>query len=221
LVALLATPPLLPASAQHPAGTRRPSKAELAARVDSVVQIDVLAQGMPSVSVVVTRGREMLLQRAWGIADIGSGGTALPSTMYQVGSLTKQFTAGLILKLVDRGTLSLTDSIGRYLTGLRPEMRAIRVEQLLNHTSGLRGDFRHGVPRTEPIARDSLFALANRDTLAASPGTKYLYSNTGYMLLGRLIEQRYGKSYADALRDETHGHSRSPPSRFAIRQGRV
>ena len=197
LASLLAAPLVSIAGAQTP-----PSASVLAAQVDSVVRVDVLAQGMPSASVVIMRGNDVVLERAWGVADAATGRKAEPSTTYQVASVSKQFTAALVLKLVDRGKLSVADPIGRYLPGLRPEMQAITVDQLLNHTSGLKGDFRRQERATELTSRDSLFAMAARDSLAARPGTAYLYSNTGYMLLGMLIEKLYARPYADALRDE-------------------
>ena len=82
-------------------------------------------------SVAITRGGRPLLERAWGVANVGTGQLAEPTTIYDIGSVAKQFTAALVLKLVDRGKLSLTDSIGRHLTGLRPEWNAILIEQLL------------------------------------------------------------------------------------------
>ena len=203
LVACLVTPVTASiAAAQNANGTIRPDAATLVAKIDSVVQVDVLAQGMPSVSVVVTRGNETLVERAWGLADVANGRKAEPSTFYQVGSLSKQFTAALALELVDRGRLSLSDTLGRFFKGLKPEFNAITVEQILNHTSGLKGDFRLPDRATTPITRDLLLALAARDTLAAKPGTKFTYSNTGYMFAGAIIEKVYGKSYAEALRDE-------------------
>jgi len=190
-------------AAQGTADPVHPDATTLAAKIDSIVRVDVLAQGMPSVSIVVARGGETLVERAWGLADVANGRRAEPSTRYQVASLTKQFTAALLLRLVDRGALSLGDTLGRFFSGLRPEFRAITVEQLLNHTAGLKTDFR-GNPElaTAPTTRDSLVARAVRDTLAARPGTKFIYSNTGYMFAGVLVEKLYGKPYADALRDE-------------------
>ena len=102
------------AAAQDTNGTIRPDAATLAARIDSIVRVDVLAQGMPSVSIVVTRGDETLVERAWGLADVAHGRKADPSTFYQVGSLSKQFTATLLLELADRGKLSLGDTLGRF-----------------------------------------------------------------------------------------------------------
>lgn len=203
LVACLAAPLTASmAAAQDTTRTIRPAAATLAARIDSIVQADVLAQGMPSVSVVVTRGNETLVERAWGVADVSSGRKAEPSTTYQVASLSKQFTAALVLKLVDRGRLSLSDTLGRFFDGLKSEFNALTVEQILNHTSGLKSEFRSAGRGTTPITRDSLVALATRDTLAAKPGTKFTYSNTGYMFAGALVEKLHGKSYAEALRDE-------------------
>jgi D-alanyl-D-alanine carboxypeptidase len=151
---------------------------------------------------VVMRGKETLVRRAWGVADVATGRAADPNTVYAIGSISKQFTAALLLKQVERGTLSLGDSIGRHLTGLRPEWRMITIEQLLNHTSGLQRSFVDPSTVAEYRSSDALVAQAARDTMASRPGTAFLYSNTGYMLLGVLVEKLYGKPYGDALRDE-------------------
>ena len=204
VVACLGAVTASPAAAQGTHGALRPDAATLAATVDSVVQVDVLAQGMPSVSIAVTRGSQTLVERAWGLADVANGRRAEPSTVYQVASISKQFTAALVLRLVDRGRLSLGDTLGRFFDGLKPEFNGITVEQLLNHTSGLKGDFR-GPPEqmgARPITRDSLVALAARDALAAKPGTRFIYSNTGYMLAAAIVEKLSGKPLAEALRDE-------------------
>ena len=107
--------------AQHRERATPPDSAVLAARVDSVVRADVLAEGMPSVSVAIMRGGDMVLARSWGLADAVAERKAEPSTPYQIGSISKTFTAALVLKLADRGQLSLADPISRHFTGLRPE----------------------------------------------------------------------------------------------------
>ena len=202
VAALLAATPSLLAAQQTPVSVPPPSAAALTALVDSVVRAGLLTQGVPGVSVTVTRGDETLVQRAWGRADVASGRAADPSTRYAIGSNSKQFTAALVLRLVDRGRLTLGDSIGRHLSGLRPEWRAITIEQLLNHTSGLQRSYVVPSRIAEDLPGDSLVAQAARDTMAARPGTTFLYSNTGYLLLGVLVEKMYGKPYAAALRDE-------------------
>jgi CubicO group peptidase (beta-lactamase class C family) len=201
LLAVVAAPPLLTAQ-QEPVSGPPPSAAALAALVDSVVRASLLAQGVPSVSVVVTRGDETLVQGAWGRADVASGRAADTSTVYGLGSNAKQFTAALVLRLVDRGRLTLGDSIGRHLSGLRPEWREITVEQLLNHTSGLQRSYLPSDRMEEDLPADSLLAQAAQDTMFARPGTQYIYSNVGYLVLRVLVEKLYGKPYAAALRDE-------------------
>ncbi|HEU4885113.1 MAG TPA: serine hydrolase domain-containing protein, partial [Longimicrobium sp.] len=202
VTALLAATPSLLAAQQTPVSGPPPSAEALGALVDSVVRAGLLAQGVPSVSVTVARGGETLVQRAWGRADAASGRAADPSTRYAIGSNSKQFTAALVLRLVDRGRLALGDSIGRYLPGLRPEWRAITIEQLLNHTSGLQRSFVNPSRIDENLSGEALITQAARDTMAARSGTTFLYSNTGYLLLGVLVEKLYGRPYAAALRDE-------------------
>jgi D-alanyl-D-alanine carboxypeptidase len=202
VIAAVAALPMRAVAAQLPITTTPPAADELAARLDSVVKADILPRGFPSVSIVVTRGGRTLLERAWGVADVTTGRKAGPTTTYNIGSMAKQFTAALVLKLADRGKLSLTDSIGRHLKGLRPEWHAITIDQLLNHTSGLPRDFATGRPETDNVPGDSLLAAAARDTLVSKPGTVFAYSNTGYMLLGVLVEKMYGKAYAAVLHDE-------------------
>jgi D-alanyl-D-alanine carboxypeptidase len=202
LTLLLTSAPLRFASAQLPAGTVPPTGPELAARIDSVIKADIVPRGFPSVSIAVTRGGKTLLERAWGVADVASVRKADASTTYRIGSVSKQFTAALVLKLVDRGKLSLTDSIGTHLTALPPAWKVITIEQLLNHTSGLSRDFLDLTRVADNLSGDALIALAARDSLVSKPGTVSAYSNTGYMLLGALVEKKYGKPYAIVLRDE-------------------
>jgi D-alanyl-D-alanine carboxypeptidase len=194
--------PIGAAGAQLPAGTTPPTVEALAARIDSVVKADIFPRGFPSVSIVITRGGRTLLERAWGFANVITGQKAEPTMTYNIGSMSKQFTAALVLKLVERGKLSLTDSIGRYVKGGRPEWNSITIEHLLNHTSGLARDYVQTSRAAENLPGDSLIAMAARDTVITKPGTVYAYSNTGYMLLGVLIEKVYGKPYGMVLRDE-------------------
>lgn len=203
-VALAATLSLLMASVSvsghaQVAPTRPPSLAE---QIDAIVKAEILARGIPSVSVAVMRDGKMLLQRAWGVTDIATGARADTSTTYQIASSSKQFAAALVLKQVDRGRISLTDPIGKHLGGLKPEFNPITIEQLLNHTSGLPADYRNPLRGSEELSVDALFAMANATSLASAPGTRFVYSNTGYFLLAVLVETLYGKSFATALEDE-------------------
>jgi D-alanyl-D-alanine carboxypeptidase len=181
-------------------------KAVVEARVDSMVRAYLAEKGPASISVAISRGDETLVERAWGVADVSTKRPATAATVYKIGSVSKQFTAVLVLKQVERGKLALTDSIGRYLTtGLRPEWRTLTIEQLLNHTAGLPADLtREGRPEEE-VSPDIMIAWAARDTMRFAPGTRYAYSNVGYLLLGALVEKLYGKPYREAVREEITG----------------
>ena len=170
--------------------------------VQSAVEAQILSKGIPSVSVAVMRDGKMLLQRAWGVADVDKAVQAEAATTYPIASVSKMFTAALVLKQVDRGRLSLNDSIAKHLPGLKAAFHPITIEQLLNHTSGLPNDFRDPERRLERRSPDELFAMASAVSLAHEPGKAYLYSNTGYALLGLLIEKVTGTSYETALRDD-------------------
>jgi CubicO group peptidase (beta-lactamase class C family) len=198
--ALGATPPLAQATAQ---ATQPPSKAAVAARVDSMARAYMAEKGPASMSVAITRGSDTLVLRAWGLADVAANRPATTASTYKIGSVSKQFTAVLLLEQVERGKLALTDSIGRYLTtGLRPEWRPLTIEQLLNHTAGMPFDLeREGRPGDE-VPADTMIAWAARDTMVFAPGTRFAYSNPGYLLLGALVEKLYGKPYGAALREE-------------------
>lgn len=197
--ALFAALPLSTGAAQ----SQQPSSAEVAARVDSMVGAYMAEKGPASMSVAISRGSETLFQRAWGLADDAANRPATTASVYRIGSISKQFTAVLLLKQVERGKLALTDSIGAYLTtGLRPEWRPLTIEQLLNHTAGLPRDFkREGRPEDE-VSADTMIAWAARDTMLFAPGTRHYYSNPGYVLLGALVEKLYGKPYSAVMRDE-------------------
>ena len=180
----------------------QPAATKLEQDVQAAVQAELLSKGVPSVSVAVMRDGKMLLQRAWGLADVGKGTKADAATTYPIASASKMFTAALVLKLVDRGRLSLNDSIAKHLTGLKPQFQAITIEQLLNHTSGLPNDFRDPAQRLEPRSPAELFVMIAATNPANEPGREFVYSNTGYALLGALIQKMYGASYDAVLRDE-------------------
>lgn len=181
--------------------TPRQANAPLDERVATVVKSRILTAGVPSVSVAVMRDGKMLLERAWGVADIEKNVSASTSTTYPVGSLTKQFTAALVLKQVERGRLALTDPIGKHLA-VPAEVGTITIEQLLNHTSGLKRAIIEPETRFENMSVESLLRQAAGGKLETKPGTTYAYSNAGYTVLGVLVEKLYGKPYAAALHDE-------------------
>jgi len=202
-IALIALSVTIPVSHGETQSVQQLSKAAVVARVDSMARAYMAEKGPASMSVAITRGDDTLVMKAWGLADLDANRPATAANTYQIGSISKQFTAVLLLKQVERGKLALTDSIGAYLTtGLRPEWRPLTIEQLLNHTSGMQNDLKREGPKGNDVPADTMIAWAARDTKAFAPGTRFAYSNVGYLLLGALVEKLYGRPYGAALREE-------------------
>jgi CubicO group peptidase (beta-lactamase class C family) len=201
----LATAAVLVGGGQ-PAGAAPPqANAPLEERVASVVKSEILAKGVPSVSVAVMRDGKLVLERAWGVADVEKNLSASAATTYFIGSVTKQFTAALLLKQVERGRLALTDPIGKHLAGLSPEVGAVTIEQLLNHTSGMKRSAATPERRFENVTVDTLLEMAAGGELVTKAGTKHAYSNAGYVVLGILVEKLYGKKFGAVVQDEIAG----------------
>jgi CubicO group peptidase (beta-lactamase class C family) len=175
----------------------------LAASVDSIIQAELLSKGATSAQLVITQNGKTLLNRTYGFSDVTAKKQADSLTAYRLGSMTKHITASLLLKLVEKGKLSLTDTLGQYLTGLKPEWTGRTIETVLNHTAGLPRDYRSMSDVGTERSTDSIIALATRSSGATVPaGTKFIYSNTGYMLLAALVEKLYGQSYSSAFQQE-------------------
>ncbi len=119
-------------------------------------------------------------------------------TVFDIGSITKQFTGAAILKLEMQGKFSVNDSIGKYLPLLAPDKKMITFHQLLTHTSGLPTDIGSD---TEVITRDVLTTRINETPLLTPPGSVYHYSHAGYNLLGILIEEISGTDYENFLKE--------------------
>lgn len=195
---LLTAGPSLAAQALPPAAT-------VAKTVDSLAKAWVAARGSPGLSIAVLRGRDTLVFNGWGLADLENEVPATARTVYQIGSVTKQFTSVAVMQEVERGRVRLDDSIGTYLPTLPAAWRGVTVRQLLNHTSGIPSYTNLG-PRWarrwgEEMPPDSLVALTANEAMDFAPGAQYRYNNTGYVLLGMLIEKLTGRSWADDLQE--------------------
>jgi D-alanyl-D-alanine carboxypeptidase len=151
----------------------------------------------------VVRGRYTLLRKGDGKMDIERGRAATANTVYQVGSITKQFTAAAVMQLVEQGRLSLADTLGTFLPGY-PRWSALTIRQLLTHTAGIRDHTTIPALLTrigENLSPDTILAYVKDAPLGFTPGTRYSYSNTGYLLLGRVLEVVTGRPYAELVRE--------------------
>ncbi len=173
------------------------------ARMDQVVRSYVLAnQFMGSVAVV--RDDKVLLDKGYGSANLEWEIPATPTTKFRLGSVTKQFTAACILLLEERGKLSVDDPVRKHMPDAPAAWEGITIYHLLTHTSGIPSftgfpDYRS----TEAISTtpEKLVARFRDKPLEFTPGEKWSYSNSGYVLLGYLSEKISGQSYADFVRE--------------------
>lgn len=161
----------------------------------------------PGATALVMRDGEVVFRGATGLANIELGVPMQPDHVLRIGSITKQFTAAAILLLQDRGKLSVSDDITRHLPGFDTQGERITIEQLLSHTAGIfsftdiPGYWRGDLIRTD-ISVDEMIGLFADQPLRFAPGSDFSYSNSGYTLLGAIIERVSGKSYEEFLRTQ-------------------
>lgn len=161
-------------------------------------------RGSPGVAVGITRAGEPLFHAAFGTAHVELDVALEPWMLFRIGSLTKPFTATCALRLVEDGRLDLLSPVSHYLPELPEAYAAVTMAHLLSHTAGLpsyteRPDFPAMLRRDLSVAE--LVAYCTQQPLELEPGTKRRYSNTGYVLVGTVIERVTGKPFEAALRE--------------------
>src|SRR5262245_3311190 len=172
---------------------------EIDAPAQAIMEAAFPADG-PGGAAIVTRNGEVVFGSARGLADIGTGRAIDVDTTFRLGSITKQFTAALVLKLVDQGKLSLDDPLSKFVPGYPEPGGHATVRQLLNHTSGIQSYT--AIPGWMVEANTSrAFTTAEmiaefRDKPAQfEPGTSFAYNNSGYVLLAAVVEVVTGKPW--------------------------
>ncbi len=150
-------------------------------------------------TVLVARKGKIIYEKAFGMADREWNVPNTIDTKFEIGSITKQFTASCVLQLANEGKLSLDDKLSKYFPDF-PKADSVTIHMLLTHTSGIK-DYTElqefGKMATLPIEKDTMVALIKKQPFDFSPGTKWNYSSSGYYLLGYIIEKVTGKSYSD------------------------
>ena len=214
---------LLFAGGRAAAGAAAPG--DKSAEIDALFR-ECAQPGAPGASVIVIRDGRAAFRKSYGLADVERRVRATPATNYRLASVTKQFTAMAVMILADRpnpalapdpaqapglgrGKLSFQQHLTDFFPDLPPWAREVTVRQMLNHQSGL-PDYEDMVPKETPEVvtsparqlkdRDVLGFLKKQKRLLFEPGTQYHYSNTGYVVLGLLIEKLSGLSYTQFLK---------------------
>ncbi|WP_051189631.1 serine hydrolase [Daejeonella oryzae] len=155
-------------------------------------------------SVLIAQNGKVLLNQGYGFKSISDSIPNDANTIYQIGSVTKQFTAAAILKLQEEKKLNVQDKISKYFPDF-PKGDSITIEHLLTHTSGIFNYTNDPVfmqsQAVKPITEEKMIALFKNKPLNFAPGSKMSYSNSGYMLLGYIIQKLSKKPYEQAIRE--------------------
>lgn len=212
----LRTPAQTSAILQPHAGTSDKSQADKSAQVDQAFS-EWVRDNSPGAAVLVIKDGRVVHEKGYGLANLETKSPVKPDTLFLLGSLTKQFTAMAVMILAEQGLLKFGDPLSKFFPQFPKYAEAITVKHLLNHTSGLPDYEKLFVekliidkdwPRStklppsmvEPTAKDALALLAREPKLDFEPGTKFEYSNSGYVVLGQIIEKVSGRSFAKFLK---------------------
>ena len=172
--------------------------------VDNYVERHLRQLHIPGASVAVVRDSQIIKAKGYGLANVELNVPATKDTVYEIGSMTKQFTATAIMMLVEEGKVSLDDPVTKYFPAAPETWQHITIRHLLNHTSGIQNHvavpeflnlFQTNIEFQPSLSRAELIKLFFKLPLEFQPGETWAYDNTGYYLLGIVVEQVSGKSY--------------------------
>lgn len=168
--------------------------------VDDLIGDAMKRHPIPGAALVIVRGGQTVKTAAYGMANLEWRAPATPETVFEIGSVTKQFTAAAILLLAQEGKLAVDDKISRHLKDTPESWSRISIRHLLTHTSGLTNyTGLGGFEVTRHLTQAQFISQIAAHPLDFPPGEKWSYCNTGYNLLGYIIENVSGKSYGDFL----------------------
>ena len=209
-------------SSPAPAAARAPVPAAEAMRTVADALARATAQGRFSGVVLVARDGRPIFQQAYGMADREHRIANTLETRFNLGSMNKMFTAVAIAQLAAAGKLSFHDPVAKFIPDFPTPAaaRKIRIEHLLTHTSGLGSYFSPRYFREQPRTIAAALQVAREDTtLAFEPGTQSRYSNTGFLLLGAIIEKVTGQDYFDYVRDHVFAPAGMTASSWPVDAG--
>lgn len=179
-------------------GAQQPGAA--ADKVDRYIQSEMAARRIPGLALLVVRDGQIVKAKGYGFANLEHTVPVKPETMFQSGSMGKQFTATAVMMLVEEGRIRLDDRITTYFPETPASWKDVTVRQLLSHTAGFT-DYPRDFNFREDCTEDQLLKKAMTIPLAFAPGEKWQYSNMGYVTLGILIGKVTGKFYGDVLQE--------------------
>ncbi|MGH9498760.1 MAG: serine hydrolase domain-containing protein [Terriglobales bacterium] len=177
-----------------------PATAQSSGSVDVYIHAEMQRQHIPGLSLLVTRDGKIVRAQGYGFANLELQVPVKPETIFQSGSIGKQFTATAIMMLVEEGKVHLDDPITNYFKDAPPAWQHVTIRELLSHTAGFT-DYPGKFDFHKDYSEADLLKIVEAIPLAFPPGTNYSYANLGYLTLGILIHQVTGEFYGDFLQE--------------------
>jgi len=175
-----------------------PAQSEITAKVDEFINTEMRRQRIPGLSLAIIRDGRPVIVKGYGFSNVEHQVPVKPETVFQSGSINKQFTATAIMILVEEGKLALDDKISKYFPDAPESWQNITVRHLLTHTSGM-ADYPPDFDFRREFTEEEYLGIIKSVPLAYQPGTKWDYSNLDYVILGILIGKITGKFHGDFL----------------------
>lgn len=174
----------------------------LVARIDSIISARIAAGMVAGASIAVVKGKDTIAVQGFGKANIELNVPTMAHATYEIGSVTKQFTAAAMLQLVEQGKINLDEDITKYLPGYNSQGHKIPVRRLLDHTSGIKGytEMKEFGPLSVfKLPRDTLVTLFSKQPFDFNPGDEEIYNNSAFFLAGLIIEKVSGMPYEEYI----------------------
>ncbi len=170
--------------------------------LDDYVRAEMARARIPGVAIAISHAGKVVRAQGYGLANVEHQVATKPETVFQSGSVGKQFTAMAVLMLADDGKLSLDDPISKHFAGSPAKWKPITIRHLLTHTSGIKDwEGLKYLDLRRDYTEEELVKIAMGLPLDFPPGTQWSYSNTAYVLLGILVHKAGGQFYGDLLQD--------------------
>jgi D-alanyl-D-alanine carboxypeptidase len=187
--------------------------------VDKFVRTVMAERNVPGVAVAVVKNGKVVKKQGYGVASVEFNAPVTAETVFEIGSVSKQMTGAAVMLLVEDGKINLDEKISAYLPGTPEAWKNVTVRNLLTHTSGIKSytAIGTGFELSKRLKRDDFIKALSGYPLDFETGARYSYSNSGYNLLGFIIEAASGKSYWEFMRERifaklgmTHTFDRDP-----------
>jgi CubicO group peptidase (beta-lactamase class C family) len=171
-------------------------------KIDEYVAAEMAKRKIPGLALAVIKNGEIVKAKGYGLANVELNARVTPETIFQSGSVGKQFTSTLVMMLVEEGKIGVDDPISKYLPDSPEIWNPITVRHLLTHTSGISNNLYRQINMRQDYTEDELLKKIASIPLDFQPGEKWRYSNPGYILLGIIVGKVTGKFYGDVMREK-------------------